>query len=81
MINAIYQIVARTYSGVNLLWDNEKKDFVSFRNEVESTDIIDWQQAKLKADTYDGIEDVFQEYLDLNTQKSEVIDYYCPSTI
>jgi hypothetical protein len=76
MINAIYQIVATTYDGVNLIWDNEKSDFVPFSKEVNPTDKEDWKNAKSKADIYDNIEQVFEEYLDIDTQKSEVTDFY-----
>lgn len=61
------QIVAQCDNGANLLWDEQKRDFVDFANEVPQTDIDSLPIAKNKAKEFEGIMSVWCEVIDTET--------------
>ena len=59
------QITAQTFtSGVELIWDNRIGDFVSYQNEVPSTDEEDINLAVMKA----------KEYVNINILTNDIVD-------
>jgi hypothetical protein len=66
-----FQIVAKTDTGANLIWDEYKSDFVDFSKEVPELTIDnfsdEWETAKTKAEQYMGIEEIFMEEIETET--------------
>lgn len=64
------QIVAITKSGINLIWDELERDFISFEKEVVETDLDDLQHAKTCATKYyPGIVNVWAEIIDIESNE------------
>jgi hypothetical protein len=70
-MNTYFQIVAKTDTEANLIWDEYKSDFVDFSKEVNPLDIgdmgVEWEFAKLKVMQYSGIEEIFMEEIEAET--------------
>ena len=66
-----FQIVAKTDTGANLIWDEYKSDFVDFSKEVPELTIDnfdeEWELAKKKSEQYMGIEEIFMEQIETET--------------
>jgi len=64
------QIVAITYDGTNLLWDENKRDFVGFDKDVPETDLNELELAQFFASKHcSNISEVWAEYIDTETNE------------
>jgi hypothetical protein len=68
------QIVAITYDGTNLIWDENKSDFVSFEKDVPETDLSELKKAnKFAKEQCSNISEVWAEVIDAET--GEMIEF------
>ena len=70
----ITQIVALTDRGVNMIWNEDVSDFVSFAQEVPSTELNELKNARDRAAQYSGIVKVWVEVIDAET--NQLIEVY-----
>lgn len=64
------QIVAITYDGTNLLWDENKRDFVGFEKDVPETDLNELELAQFFASKHcSNISEVWAEFINLETNE------------
>ena len=80
-----FQIVAKTDTGANLIWDEYKSDFVDFSKEVPELSIDnfdeEWELAKKKSEQQMGIEEIFMEEIKAETgELKEIVTSFKPQT-
>lgn len=71
-MSTYFQIVAKTETGADLLWDKLKSNFVDFRKQVPRLTVDDfsdeWDMALDKAQQELGIERMVMEEIDIETE-------------
>jgi len=71
-MSTYFQIVAKTETGADMLWDKLKSNFVDFRKEVPKITADDfsdeWDMALEKAQQELGIEGMVMEEIDIDTE-------------
>jgi hypothetical protein len=70
----ITQILALTDMGVNMIWNEDVSDFVSFAQDVPSTELNELKNARDRAAQLSGILKVWVEVID--TETNQLIEVY-----
>ncbi len=70
----ITQILALTDRGVNMIWNEDVSDFVSFSQDVPPTELNELKNARDRALQYKSIVKVWVEVIDAST--NQLIEVY-----
>ena len=70
----ITQILALTDRGVNMIWNEDVSDFVSFAQDVPPTELNELKNARDRAAQLNGIVKVWVEVIDAKT--NQLIEVY-----